>query len=338
VRELEERPTGTPSPTGTSETEDFKRGPDNPAVSNVEMLKPKSRVQYVLSKVNTKGDRIEVEGEEPNPQVIETRDDIAFVAKETFKDATGQEKLPIKVTLKSLDLRRLLQTVLAKHFDHDKLKGWDTKEQTLTLSFRLQLLYWNELQEAVDNPELGTEQGRNDLKLLLEYIERVEPENVELVKSIETRTRISSKDIWALFRPGDLVVATPYLDEPQIFQVHSQKNKDGYDIAVVCWAYDWTGTELERHYYEFTLKIMDDDGDGGDITKLACYPIRYYKGKDGLTNEQTWSKELIKRGRTFEDLCKESITPGKLYSYTGDMLVESNKPEHWWIEDREAVS
>jgi len=318
VAELEQRQTATRIHTSHPSNEK----PKEAATKDATDAPSSSRIQYVISKLDRKGGiRIEEDGVPPTLRNVEEKSNIAFIAKEIWIDH-GTLKDNAKIILKSPDLRTILQDVLGKHFHHDKTRNWAATEKTLQQRFTLQLLYWAELQEAIKSTTLGTEQGREDLRLFLEHIRYLEPDNVALMESISTKTRISSKDVWALFRPGELVITRSSFDDPQVLQVHSQTVGKDVALVVVCWAFDWTGTELTRKYYEIPIKLIEEEE---DINNLGCYPIRYYKGEDSVSSEEArlaLFEKLITRGRKFRELCLKSKS-GKLSKYDGRLVFTS---------------
>ena len=151
---------------------------------------------------------------------------------------------------------------------------------------------------------------------------------MKLVESIHNVGKVLPSDLWYLFRPGDLVVSKPYLDEPQLFRVSDCRwiNLENHEVfEVVAWAFDWTGAQLTPHYYTFqhsTRKKSGERDEKIDILDLPCYPIRYYKNNEGLSGDEVLkalSNELIARGQEFRNLCRESVN-GKQYTYDGELL------------------
>ena len=145
------------------------------------------------------------------------------------------------------------------------------------------------------------------------------------MESIQTITEILPEDLPYLFRPGDLVVSKPFLDELQLFRISDAYwlSKGRYDeFVAVAWAFDWTGTELTQMYYAFSIRPEKRDVKEMDIIDLPCYPIRYHKNSQGIYGDEvikTVSDDLSTRGETFRKLCRESAQ-GKQYTYDGELL------------------
>ena len=278
----------------------------------------KSRVRYIESKLED-GIRKESIGERPTTQKIEEASNIAFDVK-TIWDDESKEKV-LEIVLQGQDLRDIIGDVLSKQFEHQEKKDWKSKEQTFDeFLFR----YWDELSKATKSYK-HNEQGWKDLQLLLNEIRLLKFGKVELMESIQTITEVLPDDLPYLFRPGDLVVSKPFLDELQLFRISESAwlSKGSYDeFVVVAWAFDWTGTELTQKNYAFSIRPEKRDNKEMDIIDLPCYPIRYHKNgqgifRDGLTKPV--SDDLSARGKTFRKLCRESVQ-GKQYTYDGELL------------------
>lgn len=304
-------------------------GPDNTGNENpneAHVLVP--RVRYVVSKVDKNGHRVESAGKPATTQKTQKREErsnIAFVVNEIWDDKGKVEKTLI--ILKGQELREIMQDVLGKRLDHEQRTDWAAKEQMLDDSCSSEIRYWNELSEAARSCQ-GSEQGRKDLQLLLTYIQYLKPEAVKLMESIEKITNIFPDDLWYLFRPGDLVISKPYLDQPQLFRIsdsHWIQQDEGRIFQVVVWAFDWTGTELTQNYYALHSKPAKQNGEKKekmDIVDLPCYPIRYHKNSEGDSGDEvvkTLSDDLIARGQAFRKLCSDSVHR-RQYSYNGELL------------------
>ena len=289
---------------------------------------PDPRVQYVVSKVDKNGHRVESAGNPPTTQNTQKREEgssIAFVVNEIWDDKGTFEKTLI--ILKGQELREILQDVLYKQLEHEQRIDWAAKEQTLDDSCSSELCYWNELSNAARSGQ-GSEQGRKDLQLLLNHLQYLKPETVKLMECIQQITKIFPHDLWYLFRPGDLVISKPFLNQPQIFRIsdsHWIQNGRDTIFKVVVWAFDWTGTELTQNHYALHIRPAKGNGEKEekmDIVDLPCYPIRYHKNTDGASGvevQQALSDDLIARGKEFRKLCRDSMY-GRQYTFNGELL------------------
>ncbi|KAL8732268.1 MAG: hypothetical protein Q9166_002840 [cf. Caloplaca sp. 2 TL-2023] len=265
------------------------------------------RVRYVKNEVDDNGDRHEGPGKRTRT-VSSSKEDsnIAFVVKEIWNKYKKKEKTDI--ILKGQDLREIMYDVLGKQLEHAQNRNWLAQEQTIDDSVLKEIWYWNELSAAVKSNQ-GSEQGRQDLQLLLEHLADIEVEDVKLVKSISSMTKILAKDVWCLFRPGTLVISKPYQDEPQLFRVHGSSYhkrdaKGTYNVQA--WAFSWTGTGLIQEYYGFTVRDLTyPKGPPGvgktltaeTLTKCAGKPLYIVGASDVGLDPQVAERAL---GRFFE--------------------------------------
>ena len=281
-----------------------------------------SRVRYVRSEVDDKGDRHERPGERTTITNSTSREDsnTPFLLR---KSRNKTEKWT-DIILRRQDLRRIIYHVMGKHLEHCGHRNWLSHEQTIDEADNELWWYWNELSDAAKS-NWSSEQERQDPQHLLDHLSEVKLETVKLVKSISTMTRVPIKDLWCLFRPGSLVISKPYLDEPQLFRVHkcSYYGRAGEKTFVVkVWAFSWTGTELIQEYYNFIIAENQEV----TITDLPCYPLQYYRNSDGSEGPEAvkaLQADLIARGRVFRDLCRESVN-GTQHTYDGELLTDDD--------------
>lgn len=290
------------------------------------------RVQYVKIEFNDDGDRRESPGKRTNATTSSTNEgsNMGFVVREYWNKEKIKERTDI--ILKGRDLREVMHKVYGKHREHYQIRNWLDQEQTISQPFVNELWHWMELRAAAKS-DWGSEQGREDLKLLLGHLMDIVPDSIKLAESKESLNRISAKDLWILFRPGTEVISKPYLDEPQLFRVEHFSFREGSTPVVGTWALDWTGTELIRECYEFTLRRYEEDDDEKlTITELDCYPVEYYTSGDKRRGRQTLDAEMgmTKRGKVFRKLCRESKN-GRYHAYVGELLYHpqpvSNTPK-----------
>ncbi|KAL8750215.1 MAG: hypothetical protein Q9199_007215 [Rusavskia elegans] len=286
-----------------------------------------SRVQYVKSEVDDTGDRHEVPGKRTSTTISSTKEgsNTAFVVKEYWSKEKIKEKT--EILLKGRDLREVMHQAYGKLLEHYQIRNWLEQEQTISQPFEYELWYWNELSDAAKSG-CGSEQGRQDLQLLLDHLLDIEPDQIKVAKSSASLTRISGKDLWLLFRPGTEVIAKPYLDEPQLFRVEDCHYRENKTFIVETWALDWAGTELIRECYEFSLPWHQKDDEKITITELDCYPVGNYTSGDGDRGREALEVEmnLNERGRVFQKLCRESQN-GRHHAYVGELLYDATRRE-----------
>ena len=236
------------------------------------------------------------------------------------------------IILKGKELRKIMYTVMGKQLEHRQIRDWEEHEQTIDQPMRNEIWYWNELSREAESNR-GSEQGRQDLQLLLNHLADIEPGSVKLIKTNSSATRVMVRDLWCLFRPGTLVVSKPYQDEPQLFKVHEHQYKETRDaniFAVVAWAFSWTGTELIQEYYSIEIRRYKTADEELIInTDLPCYPLSYYRNSSGTYGSETveaLKSDLLARGRVYRGLCRAS-THGNRHTYDGEFLTYLTRSE-----------
>ena len=145
-----------------------------------------------------------------------------------------------------------------------------------------------------------------DLKKLLEQV-RSDPGlkpyfngGREMQDKTET---ITFEYLWTLFPVGELVFASVYMRQPQIFIVKKFYNKifttrSGMLWTLECWSYDWNGTTFNRVPVRFNF---EDFKGTKSIGSLACHPLKYHRDEE--TTIGGLKTKLIERGRKFRKLC-----------------------------------
>lgn len=318
----------SPNSEGTEGDTTSKRREQEPGATssnNDHAQNPNPRVRYVKSEFDDGGRHREVPGTRTTTSNSTSQEDsnIAFIVKEFWNKAKTKEKTTI--TIKGEDLREVMYDIMGNLLEHYQYRNWVAQEQTIDESIN-ELWYWNELSAAA-RCSRGNKQGREDLQLLIDHLSDIKLDEVKLVKSIASMTKIFAKDLWCLFRPGTLVIAKPYLDEPQLFRVHNCEVKDGVDqkiFVVIAWAFNWIGTELIQEYYNIIVQDYSKDNKEITITDLPCYPLQYYKNSEGAYGPEAvegLKSKLLTRGRAFRGLCRESVY-GRQHTYDGELLTD----------------
>jgi hypothetical protein len=244
-------------------------------------------------------------------------------------------------------LSRNLIRLLEKHVTHFPRYIWKGKLVQLVAPFAPLIYEWDrlvQLSNREDPDDLGSpdeERAKDDLKLLLSYIAKCD----ELVRYFKTRDSnlrlglVTFDSMWTLFAPGTKIIATPYMDTLQMFEVESPhttlsaieslQNPDTVASplagssdnslswrSIICCGLDFDGTQLVRAPYEFRIpKFLGARA----INSLPCYPIDYLKPQDPMTK---WELvELSKsRARMFKGLTRPSAN--RMFLYRGPILSE----------------
>lgn len=141
----------------------------------------------------------------------------------------------------------------------------------------------------------------------------------------ENADTIPFRYIWTIFPPGEVVISRSYMDQLQAFivkesfaETHPKKNKELWNL--VCWTYDWNGSEFNRVSVNF---IVEEYRGNKNISSLICYPIKHYKGTSddyavlgNVESPQALKYALIRRGRRFRELCLKKVG-SQVFEYDG---------------------
>lgn len=212
---------------------------------------------------------------------------------------------------------------------------------------------WTKLEAAskpleIDSPT--TKRSKEDLTLLLNCVRGTqELESYFKIRDTHLKAFVTSfEHQWTLFCPGNLVYATPFMNEPQVFKIQSiggvPVEKDTQEWTVTCLSWDWNGTQLEPKSYQFKIERYENTR---AIDSLVCYPIEFYgRSADETINVSQTSTaenkltpnnglpvespkfselrpELIQRGREF--IRYSLFPPGKssLFEHKGPVILNA---------------
>ncbi|KIY04112.1 uncharacterized protein Z520_00804 [Fonsecaea multimorphosa CBS 102226] len=232
-------------------------------------------------------------------------------------DLTDEKKFKYsEVDVESRELRGLLRKVIGDSYPG---QSWEGNTINLIAPFAPVVHYWKELSEAsreIDvKDSLAIKAARKDLNSLLECISTC----TELESYFKTRDSnleshtVTYQTIWTLFRPGTLVVARPFMNLPQVFEVKASPDPwEDRRLNIECWGYDWNGKEIVRVTFEFPIEKFRGTK---EISSLFCYPLEYFR--DEKENfDQSLRKELLERGKWFLEVC-QTTGAKQMFEYDG---------------------
>jgi hypothetical protein len=108
-----------------------------------------------------------------------------------------------------------------------------------------------------------------------------------------------------------LILAHPFLEEPQIFWVKPCDRFvwENVKFDLVCYSFDWNGTEFNRLPIEMSIEYWGGERRG--IVEIPFYPLQYYQGPPRSLEDGTLSNDsidelkqrLINRGRKYQKFC-----------------------------------
>ncbi|PSN70325.1 P-loop containing nucleoside triphosphate hydrolase protein [Corynespora cassiicola Philippines] len=217
-------------------------------------------------------------------------------------------------------LKNLLRRTMT-HVDHE----WFESD---TISFHSpfnEIVYnWNALEKEIEPQQDDTDElrnSRNDLKFLLDNVRISEPRKVK--KYFEERdSHLRAKSVtfgtlWTLFQPGSKVLAKPFMDEWQMFEVQanwyysaSQNDRriiddnSGFDqyshFHLFGAGFDWDGRHFRRYTYEFKFEKFEGRK---PISGLKCFPEEYWPHENSAVDLAKLKSNLKDRGKMFVKLC-----------------------------------
>ena len=257
------------------------------------------KITYVVSKVDpNRGNWVETPGVSP----IKRKEELAITPYFTVKERFGYDgsKHVPEIIIKRPELKELLYTILKNYIEHTGRWQWVEDEVTLEAKFVPLVHHWGELQaasrgEPVDVNSWGRPKpaGSSAPKLtastetlkylgrLLEHVAALVPETIRHLETHRQSKMTTYDDLWTLFKAGTFVIATPYMEFPQLFQVvgHGVSNRNHNVYSIGCWAYDWDGRNLKRKVYEFFIEVYDmsDESRISSVTLWSSTRVRMVK-------------------------------------------------------------
>ncbi|CAI6341094.1 unnamed protein product [Periconia digitata] len=177
--------------------------------------------------------------------------------------------------------------------------------------------------------------AKKDLTTLLDHIRATQEVSSYLNSGLEasqTSGTIQFEFLWTLFPPGELVYATPFMKQPQLFIVKESLSYIEYERGdnrgdreqgkrlarywyLDCWSYDWDGKKYNR--VPLTLKFDNFQG-ARKINTLPCYPLKYRDDRDDPDNVKLKEK-LVSRGKLFVNYC-ERKRGKQMLDYEGEAI------------------
>lgn len=175
--------------------------------------------------------------------------------------------------------------------------------------------------------EDGISRTKDNLNMLLDLMfETVKrragdqslPRILDEETSLTSRETVNYEILWTVYKPGDIVISRPFLDEPQAFIVHesmeSAKEKDGPTPhwRLVCWSYDWNGKTFHRVPVELRIDFFKGIR---HVRSLPVVPFKYVSDDEKRTMEE--------RGRRFREIClrKKGL---RTFEYSGEAILRAS--------------
>jgi hypothetical protein len=218
--------------------------------------------------------------------------------------------------------------------------GGEKLVTTLTSPFATLIYTWSEAIDESQNYIPGEPEDKRQAKIdLAEMLKLIETSSGfmglnEYFKERDSfigEQSITHAALWTLFPPGELIIAYPFSDEPQIFTVSHCSGfvteRDRFlrerdpPFVLTCFSFDWSGSEFGRVPFEMKVPLWGSDR--RSIFELPFYPLKYYTDlslRDMGSNEEAFArlrKKLVTRGKKFVNYC--TAAKGKqMFRYKGD--------------------
>ena len=128
--------------------------------------------------------------------------------------------------------------------------------------------------------------------------------------------------MWTLFAPKTKIIAKPFLNTSQIFEVEGAPVPYGRvppkTLRVLAFCWDWNGKEMTKVFY---LLPIDKFRGTKDINQLPCYPIKYYK--NGTPEDVDELCKAIKtRGIKYNKIVRSPPGATQMFSYNGEAVSD----------------
>jgi hypothetical protein len=282
------------------------------------------KVVYKRMEKRESGSYRESNGSPPTAQSTKPtsrEEDPAMIIYTYINEDKKQEK--VKIEIKSSDLVELMRNTMQRMIEHEAVvSAWKETPVTVdTNKDRAVIIHCLDDLRAAAVAEDGQAKAKEELACFLRHFDIFDAESLEGPEAIRKDQQVPYDRVWMLFRPGSQVVAEPFRGSKQIFVVHSH-GPESSRFVITCWCYDWDGSALVRHYYDFEISKYEGRK---PIAELPLFPVNSLH-VDG-ENTDALRATLIKRGKRFRDFCLQSLPKDapKLYQSSNFFLpVNSN--------------
>jgi hypothetical protein len=188
----------------------------------------------------------------------------------------------------------VVQSPLLKPLLEEVFEGYEgitatLKKVTFTRPFEPFFYRWARFKKVVESQEDKT--SRAHAQLLYDVLSKELDETINTHADLLSHGVITSKYLWTLFKPGDLLLCS-LNGEEMMMKLQSSNHASG-GLSLVCRYVDWNG-----YYFGFAFKqvvIRQFDGTKS-ITDLDAYPIQFNSEAGAIENR------LATRGKRFEEL------------------------------------
>ena len=301
--------------------------------SDNEEILEKRRFRIVVNRWNTNTQKWE--DSEPEPPQKDGTNNLHITYRRLMDSENERKCFDEECDIPLQGLKYLLRDAMT----HVERESFETESIGFDSPFPDIVYNWSALEKASKPQETDENELRDariDLKLLLDNVRISEPRKLKVYfKDRDSHFRaktITFGTLWTLFKPGTKVLARPFMDEWQMFEVQtnwSYRNPPGMEepddgagfdqfrsFNLFCAGFDWDGKHFRRYTYRFKFEKFEGRR---LISGLKCFPIEYWSAENSRVELSKLKEELIERGERFSRLCtakKESY----LCNYAGFLL------------------
>lgn len=169
--------------------------------------------------------------------------------------------------------------------------------------------YFTDMQKYVRNDQ-SEDCKVEDFQVLEWYHDNHLVDHYNEVRSFIGLSNVSFENLWAIFRPGDLVVTRDHLGLPQLHVLaiaetvkkpqesyRSLRGSKEQDLVVKAWSMVWSPARRTFRRALWAFVIPQFRGSRG-VTSLEVYPL----GFDNAVAQKELQEKLIKRGNIWKKL------------------------------------
>ena len=248
----------------------------------------KCEIQEHEARYNLKGERIEkvVEGEKVE---VDTKEGMEYAMRsyKYYSKEGGLESSMVEIL--SPHIIKALQTVI-KEYPAVSLGG-----DRIIIQGEVKCIFHYRKELAAYADDLGDQVARSHVLLALRFMERELRQSIKVYKATVESATISPstvfRDMWMIFRPGELVV-TGHDEKTQVLQVVET-------IISPCQPPKWVVVSRMLTYDGKSFGYADQVWEVGcfegskPICELPIFPLKYHEDREELV------EKLVTRGRKF---------------------------------------
>jgi hypothetical protein len=201
---------------------------------------------------------------------------------------------------------------VVKDFAGTRLGRLGRSTANITEPYAPLFFYNDEIAKATRNPDFACEE---DYAILAGYYsERILPEH-DRIKTLLDEGVVQYDDLWALFRPGDLIYSLDEYSEPclqMLIRTEYRERTRGVErgrkkynrLVAEMWHISWDHPTGTFGRAIFGRSILPFSG-SRSITSLPFYPVKYYK-RGALKDIAELQSRLETRGQQWRTLMSEA--------------------------------